>query len=126
MWKLWAGCCALFLTGYGCSETGSCPGTDPFCQADAKAKLEVSPAQTVSVGQQVVFDASESIYEDIRWALNGTSMGKCNHEEFCAWTFSAAGTYEVEIHVKVSPASVFRPVGGSDRKDSASLEMLVR
>ncbi|MBF0286177.1 MAG: hypothetical protein HQM14_00045 [SAR324 cluster bacterium] len=74
-----------------------------FCERIAAAKLSVKPGsgEDVYVGQQVFLDASESIYDDIDWFIDGNAYGQCHLQKVCVIKFDTSGPHDVQIKVKV-------------------------
>ena len=105
---------------------GNCRSSDPSCQGEAVAKITVSPSSTVNSGQEVVFNATGSVFDKISWFVNGETISKCSGEEFCRWTFDEAGTYLVTLEVSVKASTGTTLSGGGESKDRASLEMTVQ
>ena len=88
------------------SEDEPCSSFDPFCSREARAKLSVNYKNMTS-GEQFIFDASDSTYDQISWFVNGTVISECNGQEVCAQTWTKAGKYNVSIKVKVEAKGEF-------------------
>jgi len=91
----------VILGMMACSEGSPCPGLDPFCAREAKASFTVRPGTTVEVGDQIIADASNSIFDEIDWYLNKVTIGTCNGQDICLLDMNSRGTFELSIRVKV-------------------------
>ncbi|MBF0350205.1 MAG: hypothetical protein HQM11_04200 [SAR324 cluster bacterium] len=99
------------------------------CENDEppKAVLSVSPGDTITVGQEYILDASESVYDDIIWRENSLPVVDCNGKYLCRLTKQVVGSFEYEIVVKTEPSikSKMSDRGSSTKKDRTKLVVTV-
>ncbi|MBF0237405.1 MAG: hypothetical protein HQM12_06845, partial [SAR324 cluster bacterium] len=97
------------------------------CENDEppKAVLSVSPGDTITVGQEYILDASESVYDDIIWRENSLPIVDCRGKYLCRLTKQVVGRFEYEIVVKTEPSIKSKSTGGSTKKSRTSLVVTV-
>ncbi|MBF0353024.1 MAG: hypothetical protein HQM11_18465 [SAR324 cluster bacterium] len=102
----------------------------PATEAEAVLKADTT---TVSVGDSLILDGSESVYDTvIEWYQDGTHLD-CDGEDFCEITFNTAGTSSINLNVKKKSESDMGSVpllgglmgGPKETKASVTLEMTV-
>lgn len=84
-----------------CNQEDPCPELDPFCERIAEAALKMDTGNHITVGTTVLFDASSSIYDTLKWFNNRNPLSTCKDQEFCRITFSQTGEFEILVKVKV-------------------------
>ncbi|MBF0237163.1 MAG: hypothetical protein HQM12_05600 [SAR324 cluster bacterium] len=96
----------LLLSGfqYGCSDNAACSGMDPFCQPKAKVVVSIQPARTVAAGEEVIFDASDSVYDNIHWYQNAVEIKNCDNKDICTVLFEEAGNQIIAIEAVTETA----------------------
>ena len=95
---------AVVALAGSCSDEGECSDFDFFCQREAKVSLKVEPGEAVEIGTNVVVDASDSIFDEIDWRVDGDPVNSCKGQESCPFTWDEvdAGDHIVSVRTKVN------------------------
>ncbi len=93
----------------------------------AIADLSVYPGKEVLTGEEVVINASDSIYtgDGIDWYSNDHPIGQCNGNDTCKLTFDDEDVGKVRIKVEVTYSGNALNLAGATTKDEETLELSV-
>ncbi|MBF0238955.1 MAG: Ig-like domain-containing protein [SAR324 cluster bacterium] len=96
-----------------------------------------SESDSVTTGNPVQFDASNSSFNTLNWSVDNSDFSECKDIEFCTFTFGNPGNYTVKIEVSKTTDSglnffptITEPLGNSlgansDTKDEDALQIQV-
>ncbi|MBF0287126.1 MAG: DUF1554 domain-containing protein [SAR324 cluster bacterium] len=123
----------ILMALVACSEEGEpCNEYDPFCSRVATAKLSVDDAnKIVLTGEDMLFDASDSTYDEIKWYVDGAHYSSCQDQEFCKITLTDLGTHKIQIKTKVNATGAGLSVvtqgltGNSESKKSTYINIII-
>lgn len=73
-------------------------GDDP----EATLRLRVTPGTSVQVGEPIMLDATDSVYDGISWSLDNALYGPCQTLMICTLTFNQPGNHTMAVEVTKS------------------------
>lgn len=91
----------LFLVGSCSGERKQCFVLDVSC--DRKALAELTGDETITRGKQIRLDAKGSVYDKIRWFVEGREIEICRDNETCKLIMSEVGIYQFRVDTIVEP-----------------------
>ncbi|MBF0351714.1 MAG: hypothetical protein HQM11_11830 [SAR324 cluster bacterium] len=102
---------ALFLAG--CSDN-----------TEADAVLVVKPDTQILQGEEITLDASDSVYDEITWSVDGKPITDCKGKDICNGVLTDPGKFTVKIEVKIN-ASGETWLGGTPNQKIMRLKKLL-
>lgn len=111
------GCITLAIFAQSCNNSDT--------SAHSKIKT-IGGSSTICQGTAVIFDASNSNYDEISWSLDGGPVndGTCNGKDSCSVETSSLsiGSHKISVRVKMNSSGMFGEAVGMKKqsRDSSS------